>query len=61
MIAAGSVVTKDVPPNSVWGGVPAKHLKTLDEYIEKCVAECPDYDKENLKKNRKEEILKMLE
>lgn len=27
VIAAGSVVTKDVPPYSVWGGVPAKHIK----------------------------------
>ena len=61
VVAAGSVVTKDVPPNSVWGGVPAKHLKTLDEYIEKCVEECPEYDIENFKKNKKEEVLKMME
>jgi acetyltransferase-like isoleucine patch superfamily enzyme len=27
IVAAGSVVSKDVPPYEVWGGVPAKRLK----------------------------------
>ncbi|MUG94040.1 acyltransferase [Scytonema sp. UIC 10036] len=27
IVAAGSVVTKDIPPYQVWGGVPAKFIK----------------------------------
>lgn len=33
IIAAGSVVTKDVPDNSVVAGVPAKVIESFDEYI----------------------------
>lgn len=29
------MVTKDVPENSVVGGVPAKIICTMDEYLEK--------------------------
>ena len=32
VIAAGSVVTKDVPSGEVWAGNPAKFLMTLEQY-----------------------------
>lgn len=35
LVAAGSVVTKSVPPRTVVGGNPAKIICTVDEYIDK--------------------------
>lgn len=35
IIAAGAVVTRDLPDNGVYGGVPARLIKSADEYFEK--------------------------
>jgi len=58
VIAAGSVVTRDVPGNSVVGGVPASVIKPLQEYEEKAVKDGirlterdPDKRKEIILKN----------
>ncbi|RMG25009.1 MAG: acyltransferase, partial [Methanobacteriota archaeon] len=30
IVAAGSVVTKSIPPNEIWGGVPARFMKKIE-------------------------------
>lgn len=35
IIGAGSVVTKDVPAEEVWAGVPARKICSLQEYLDK--------------------------
>lgn len=35
IIGAGAIVSRDIPDNSVAVGVPAKVIKTIDEYFEK--------------------------
>ena len=42
IVAAGAVVTKDVPENSVVGGVPARVLCSLDDYLNKRENQYPE-------------------
>ena len=35
IVAAGSIVSRDLPSNGVYGGVPAKLIKPIDEYFRK--------------------------
>lgn len=48
VVAAGSVVTKDVPDNSVVAGNPAKVIESFDEYLKKRYKAFHTYDEEEL-------------
>jgi acetyltransferase-like isoleucine patch superfamily enzyme len=59
VVAAGSVVTKDVPPGMVAGGVPARVLMTVEEYAEKSLAATPDYDRAAYKIDKVAEVTRL--
>lgn len=68
IVGSGSVVTKDVPPNSIVAGNPAKFIASLDDYLEKIknVSAAKtifgeDYYIDKLDAKKREEILTSLE
>lgn len=41
VVAAGSVVTKDIPPYEIWGGVPARFIRKRPENMEYQIGKVP--------------------
>jgi acetyltransferase-like isoleucine patch superfamily enzyme len=60
VVAAGSVVTKSVPPNSLAMGVPARVFMTTDEYAKQSLATSPAYDREAYRRDKRAELLRIF-
>lgn len=60
IVGAGSIVTKDLESNSVYAGVPARRICSLDKYAEKCLRQTPDYNKDKYFADKRSEVLRIL-
>lgn len=52
IVAAGSVVTKSVPPNTVVGGNPAKVITSIEEYSKKAIEQAIYTDEQDAEKRK---------
>jgi acetyltransferase-like isoleucine patch superfamily enzyme len=59
VIAAGSVVTRRIPPNVLAAGNPAKPVMSIEQYAEWSLAATPDYDEAEYRKDKKTFLMKM--
>ncbi len=54
IIGANATITKDLEPNGVYAGTPAKKISSFEGYLNKCVAnECGEYDYPYIRHNQK--------
>ena len=61
IIAAGSVVSKSIPKNSIVGGVPAKIIGRMDEFSNRALKEWLTEDNMNFKLSYEERILEICD
>jgi acetyltransferase-like isoleucine patch superfamily enzyme len=58
VVAAGSVISRNVPPGWVVSGNPAKPVMTVHQYAEWSLAATPDYDPKEYLHNKREFLMK---
>lgn len=58
VVAAGSVVSRNVPPGVLAAGNPAKPVMTIHQYAEWSLAATPDYDEKEYRKDKRAFLMK---
>lgn len=61
IVGACTLVNKDLASGGVYAGVPAKRICSVEEWGEKFMAQMPEFDLNNYKKNKKAEVLRITE
>lgn len=61
VVAANSVVTKDIPSNEVWGGIPARFMMTIEDYKNKLIDNKNNFNLEALSKNKEKELKRIYQ
>ena len=59
VVASRAVVTKDVPPGTVAGGVPAQVMMNIEDYAERSLKLTPAYDREAYRRDKVTELLRL--
>jgi carbonic anhydrase/acetyltransferase-like protein (isoleucine patch superfamily) len=59
VVAAGAVVSRSVPPDSVAAGVPATVIMSVDEYARRCRDESPELDRAAYRHDKPGELLRL--
>ena len=60
VVAAGAVVSRSVPPNSLAGGVPARVFMSTDDYAKLSLEGMPDYDRSAYRQDKQAELLRVF-
>lgn len=59
VVSAGSVVTRNVPPDTVVAGNPAVPLMGVEQYAQWALAGTPEYDEAEYRRDKRAALLKM--
>jgi hypothetical protein len=60
VVAAHSVVTQDVPPNTIVGGNPARPITSIEAYAERSRQRSPQYDLGAYRRDKRAELLRLF-
>jgi acetyltransferase-like isoleucine patch superfamily enzyme len=60
VVAAGSVVSRNIPPGVLASGNPARPVMTVEQYAEWSLAGTPDYDPEEYRRDKRACLTKVV-